>query len=183
MKIILEPLSFEWDVGDISKNSTKHGVSCQEAEEVFINQPLIVVVDDKHSGSEKRFHVLGRSSNNRFLFSSITIRNQKIRIISIRDMNQKEKKYMKNIKDMPKFKNEAKERDFWNKNDSTEYVDWSKADQAIFPNLKLTTESISLRLPSSLLLRIKQLANERDVPYQSLMKIFLSDRVKKELVR
>ena len=72
---------------------------------------------------------------------------------------------MKNIKSIPKFENENKEREFWAKNDSTEYVDWPKADQVIFPNLKLTTESISLRLSSSLLLRIKQLANERDVPY------------------
>jgi predicted DNA binding CopG/RHH family protein len=89
---------------------------------------------------------------------------------------------MKNIKSIPKFENENQEREFWAKNDSTEYIDWSKADKAIFPNLKLTTESISLRLPSSLLVRIKQLANEKDVPYQSLMKIFLSERVKKELV-
>lgn len=89
---------------------------------------------------------------------------------------------MKNIKSIPKFENEDKEREFWAKNDSTEYIDWSRADNAVFPNLKLTTESISLRLPSSLLVRIKQLANEKDVPYQSLMKVFLSDRVKKELV-
>ena len=89
---------------------------------------------------------------------------------------------MKNIKSIPEFKNEDLERNFWAKNDSTEYIDWSKADKAIFPNLKLTTESISLRLPSSLLVRIKQLANEKDVPYQSLMKVFLSDRVKKELI-
>jgi len=88
---------------------------------------------------------------------------------------------MKNIKSIPKFENENKEREFWAKNDSTEYIDWSKADKAIFPNLKLTTESISLRLPSSLLVRIKQLANEKDVPYQSLMKVFLSERVKREL--
>ncbi len=89
---------------------------------------------------------------------------------------------MKNIKSIPEFKNEDQERNFWAKNDSTEYIDWSKADKVIFPNLKLTTESISLRLPSSLLVRIKQLANEKDVPYQSLMKVFLSDRVKKELI-
>ena len=92
MKIIPEPLSFEWDLGNIDKNSAKHGVSCQEAEEVFINQPLIVVMDNKHSGAEKRFHVLGRSNNSRLLFSSVTIRKQKVRIISIRDMNKKEKK-------------------------------------------------------------------------------------------
>ena len=89
---------------------------------------------------------------------------------------------MKNIKSIPKFKDENQEREFWNKHDSTEYIDWSKADKAIFPNLKPTTESISLRLPSFLLTRIKQLANEKDVPYQSLMKVFLSERVRKELI-
>jgi len=89
---------------------------------------------------------------------------------------------MKNIKNIPKFKSEDQERDFWSKNDSVDYINWSKADNAIFPNLKPTTESISLRLPSFLLARIKQLANEKDVPYQSLMKVFLSERVKKELI-
>jgi len=90
---------------------------------------------------------------------------------------------MKNIKNIPRFKSEDQEREFWAKNDSVDYVDWSKADKVIFPNLKPTTESISLRLPSFLLTRIKQLANEKDVPYQSLMKVFLSERVKRELVK
>ncbi len=92
MKIIPEPLSFEWDLGNLDKNLKKHNVSCQEAEEVFVNQPLLVVEDDKHSKDEKRFHLLGKSNTNRYLFLSITIRNQKVRIISIRDMNKKEKK-------------------------------------------------------------------------------------------
>ncbi|MBM3283006.1 hypothetical protein FJY90_02005, partial [Candidatus Gottesmanbacteria bacterium] len=64
--------------------------------------------------------------------------------------------------------------------DSTEYIDWSKAEEAIFPNLKPTTKSISLRLPEFLLIQLKQLANKRDVPYQSLMKIFLAERVEAE---
>lgn len=89
---------------------------------------------------------------------------------------------MKNIKIIPKFDNEDQEREFWAKHDSTDYVDWSKAKKALFPNLKPTTESISLRLPSTLLSRIKQLANSKDIPYQSLMKVFLSDRVKKEIL-
>ncbi len=87
----------------------------------------------------------------------------------------------KKLKVIPKFKNEDQEREFWAKHSSIDYVDWSKAKNTIFPNLKLTTESISLRLPSILLGRIKQLANEKDVPYQSLMKVFLSERVKREL--
>jgi predicted DNA binding CopG/RHH family protein len=88
---------------------------------------------------------------------------------------------MKNFKKIPKFKNEKEEQKFWKKNDSTKYVDWSKAEKVIFPNLKLSTESISLRLPSFLLANIKALANKKDVPYQSLMKIFLSEQVNKEL--
>ncbi len=87
----------------------------------------------------------------------------------------------KNLKPIPKFKNEDEERDFWATADSSEYFDWSKAEQVIFPNLKPSTETISLRLPQYLLARIKQLANARDVPYQSLMKIFLAERVEKEL--
>jgi len=88
---------------------------------------------------------------------------------------------MKNIKNIPSFKNEAAEQKFWSSHDSTEYIDWSKAEEAILPNLKSSTESISLRLPTTLLARIKQLANSKDVPYQSLMKMYLSEKVKKEL--
>lgn len=88
---------------------------------------------------------------------------------------------MKQLKNIPEFKNEAEEDKFWSTHDSTEYVDWSKAEKAVFPNLKPSTESISLRLPSTLLARIKQLASRNDVPYQSLMKIFLSEKVDQEL--
>ncbi|MBP9817393.1 BrnA antitoxin family protein [Candidatus Shapirobacteria bacterium] len=87
---------------------------------------------------------------------------------------------MKKFKKIPIFKNEDEERDFWATHDSTDYVDWSKAEKAIFPNLKPSTVSISLRLPVSLLARIKQTANKKDVPYQSLMKIYLSERMDKE---
>jgi predicted DNA binding CopG/RHH family protein len=88
---------------------------------------------------------------------------------------------MKQLKKIPDFKNTEEEAEFWDTHDSTEYIDWSKAQRAVFPNLKPSTESISLRLPSFLLARIKQLANKKDVPYQSLMKIFLSEQVEKEL--
>jgi predicted DNA binding CopG/RHH family protein len=88
---------------------------------------------------------------------------------------------MKNLKTIPEFLSTEEEVEFWDTHDSTEYVDWSKADKTIFPNLKASTESISLRLPSPLLARIKELANEKDVPYQSLMKIYLSDRIEREL--
>jgi len=88
---------------------------------------------------------------------------------------------MKNLKNIPNFTSPEEEAEFWDTHDSTEFVDWSKAEKAIFPNLKFITESISIRLPAPLLARIKELANERDVPYQSLMKIYLSEQVDKEL--
>ena len=87
----------------------------------------------------------------------------------------------KKLKTIPKFENEDKEREFWATHDSNDYVDWDKAEEAIFPNLKPTTRKISLRLPEYLLWRIKEIANSRDVPYQSLMKVFLAERVEKEL--
>lgn len=87
----------------------------------------------------------------------------------------------KKFKPMPKFKNEDEEREFWATHDSTEYINWAEAEEVIFPNLKPSTESISLRLPGWLLARIKQIANSKDVPYQSLMKIFLAERVEREL--
>lgn len=87
----------------------------------------------------------------------------------------------KKLKIIPKFKNEDEEREFWATHDSTNYIDWSKAEEIIFPNLKPSSQSISLRLPEWLIARIKELANKRDVPYQSLMKIFLVERVEKEL--
>lgn len=88
---------------------------------------------------------------------------------------------MKKLKSIPRFKSEDEEREFWSTHDSTDYVDWTKAQRAVFPNLKPSTESISLRLPEWLLARLKQLANARDVAYQSLIKIFLAERVEKEL--
>jgi len=88
----------------------------------------------------------------------------------------------KKIKPIPRFKTEDEERDFWATHSATDYFDMSKAiKNPVFPNLKPTTESISLRLPKYLLARIKQLANAQDVPYQSLMKVFLSERVDHEL--
>jgi predicted DNA binding CopG/RHH family protein len=84
------------------------------------------------------------------------------------------------LKAVPAFKTEAEERQFWEKHDTTDYVDWSAARPARFPNLKPSTETISLRLPAGLLADLKALANKQDVPYQSLLKVFLADRVARE---
>lgn len=88
---------------------------------------------------------------------------------------------MKKLKSIPKFKNEDEERDFWATHDSTEYFDTRKSIELDLSNLKPSTETISLRLPQYLLARIKQIAHFKDVPYQSLMKIFLSEKVNQEL--
>lgn len=78
---------------------------------------------------------------------------------------------------IPKFANEAAERAFWEKNDSSGYLDWSKAQPGALPNLKASTKTISLRLPQHLLDAIKAAANSRDVPYQSLIKVWLREKV------
>ncbi len=88
---------------------------------------------------------------------------------------------MKKLKNIPKFKSENEEREFWAKEDSSEYVDWKKAKSVNFPNLKPSTKTISLRLPEFLLEDIKILANKRDVPYQSLIKILLKEKIDQEL--
>ncbi len=84
---------------------------------------------------------------------------------------------MKKLSKIPKFKNESEERKFWENHDSSDYLDWNKAEMAVFSNLKPSTKTISLRLPEGLLDRIKIEANKRDMPYQSLIKVWLSQDV------
>ncbi len=81
----------------------------------------------------------------------------------------------------PKFKNEAQERVFWGKHDSADYVDWEKAKKVTLFNLKPSSKTISIRLPEIVLEELKMLANKRDVPYQSLLKIFLVEKIEEEL--
>jgi predicted DNA binding CopG/RHH family protein len=86
----------------------------------------------------------------------------------------------KKLKTVPKFHSEAEERAFWESHDTADYFDLSKAQRARFPNLKLSTTAISLRLPQGLLDRIKIAANKRDVPYQSLIKVWLAEKADAE---
>ena len=86
---------------------------------------------------------------------------------------------MKN--NIPKFKSESEERAFWASHDSADYVDWNKGKKVLFANLRPSLKSISLRLPESMIEELRLLANKRDVPYQSLLKMFLSERIAKEL--
>ncbi|MCH7520964.1 MAG: BrnA antitoxin family protein [Candidatus Marinimicrobia bacterium] len=87
---------------------------------------------------------------------------------------------MKRLKDIPKFENEDQEREFWSEHDTTDYLDWSKGDSAVFPKLKPTSRTISLRLPAYLLEELRAIARKRDVPYQSLIKMFLKERIDQE---
>lgn len=81
----------------------------------------------------------------------------------------------------PKFESEDEEREFWAEHDSVDYVDWSRARRTVLPSLKPSTRTISLRLPEMMLDELKLLANRRDVPYQSLIKVFLAERIEQEL--
>ncbi len=85
------------------------------------------------------------------------------------------------MKKLPIFKNEEEEREFWADHDSTEYVDWAKASTVVMPKLKPSLKTISLRLPETMLTELKLLTNKHNVPYQSLLKIFLAERISKEL--
>jgi len=90
------------------------------------------------------------------------------------------KKQTKTPKRIPRFESEDAEREFWARHDVLDYFDWERAAPASFPALKPSTTTISLRLPESLLEELKTLANERDVPYQSLLKVFLAERIAHE---
>lgn len=89
----------------------------------------------------------------------------------------------KELKEIPIFQSEDEEREFWANQDSTEYIHWDEAEAIILPQLKPSTRTISLRLPELMLNELRVIANKRDIPYQSLIKIFLKERIDQELKR
>ncbi len=98
MKILPGSIGFDWDKGNINKNIEKHNVTDQEAEEVFVNEPKLILEDEKHSTTEKRYMLWGTTCQDRRLTLIFTLRDKKIRVISARDMNRKERKvYEKRI--------------------------------------------------------------------------------------
>ncbi|MBK6877270.1 MAG: BrnT family toxin [Ignavibacteria bacterium] len=182
MKILDEIEGFDWDGGNSGKNYLKHGITDKEAEDLFKNYPLIS--EGSAYGNEERYQLFA-ALDNEPMTVIFTIRNKKIRIISARKMSKKKGAFImrgpkKKTKTIPKFSSENKERDFWQKADTSQYFDWNSAKQAVFPSLKYSTESISIRLPSTVLDKIKAMANSRDVPYQSFIKMILADRVEEE---
>lgn len=84
-------------------------------------------------------------------------------------------------KEIPVFANEDEERAFWRDHDSTEYIDWDVAESVVLPKLKPSTKAISLRLPEVMLNHLRMMANKRDIPYQSLIKVFLAEKIEEEL--
>lgn len=88
---------------------------------------------------------------------------------------------MSKTNEIPRFESEDAEREFWSDQDSSEFIDWKQAQAVRFPNLKPSTKTISVRFPESLLEELKIIANKRDVPYQSLLKIFVAERVDEEM--
>ena len=88
---------------------------------------------------------------------------------------------MKARKKIPTFRDEDVEREFWAREDSTEYLDWSKAERVTLPSLRPSLRTISLRLPEAMIAELKLLANKKDVPYQSLLKVFLAERIREEI--
>jgi len=109
-----------------------------------------------------------------------TLRGDKIRIISARDMSKKGA-ITRAKKVIPKFKSENDERRFWAEHDSTDFVDYSKGEKILFSDLRPSLKTVSIRLPSSLIESLKTLAYKNDVPYQSFVKMVLAERVKEEL--
>lgn len=87
----------------------------------------------------------------------------------------------KELKQIPTFQSEDEEREFWANHDSTDYIDWDEAEEVIFSKLKPSTRTISLRLPELMLNELRLIANKRDLPYQSLIKMFLKERIDEEL--
>ena len=158
-----------------SRSGNGTGVTPEEAEDVFFHEPIVVRSEARHSQGEKRFYALGRTSRERRLFVAFTIRRKQIRVISARDMNRNETAiYAKHERNL-KFKSEEEEQRFWAEADSTEYVAWESGTRKKFVQLKPSWRTISLRLPVSMIEDLKVLAlNRRDVPYQSLLKVFLA---------
>jgi hypothetical protein len=176
---IQEVVGFDWDDGNILKNEIKHNLKWQTIEEIFFNEPLIIVEDFNHSNKDEcRCLALGNIDNGTLVSVIFTKRENKIRVISARPISKKKRIFMKTI---PTFKNQQDEINFWDKNDATEYFDMTKAKRVKLPNLKKSTKTISLRLPEDMLEKIKVQANALDIPYQSFIKMLLQKELHQAL--
>ena len=174
MAIISDPLQFEWDTENSGKNKRSHDVEDWECEEVFFDSSKDILKDKLYSELEGCYIFLGKTRQNRLLYLVFTVRNEKVRVISASDVTKREEieLYEKTVK-VPKFKNEDEERVFWSKVDLGEHFGPGDFERVSFPNLKPTTRPVSIRISVADLNRVKERANETNVPYQSLIKEYI----------
>jgi uncharacterized protein len=171
-------VGFQWDDGNVDKNLISHGVENWECEQVFFNEPLLVLDDPKHSVAESRWAAFGATDGGRPMIVVFTRRGNMLRVISARDVDRKESSFVKKCYNrIPQFKNEDEEREFWATHSPLDYFDSNGLRRASFPNLKPSLKSISIRVPSDMLAELKTLANKMDVPYQSLAKVYLARQI------
>lgn len=171
MDFSIGPERFDWDEHNVNKNWNKHNVAYTECEEVFLNEPLLIrdIFDSRRVFGEMRYSAHGITNAGRPLVIIFTLRSEKIRVIS-----------MKKPKKPPKFKNEDEEFEFWSKAEALEFTDPSTTRLARFPNLKPTTMPVPLRLPVSMIERLKVLGHKKDVPYQFLIRTWIEEGLRRE---
>lgn len=172
---------FDWGEGNAEKIWLTNKVRPTECEQLFLNRPLVIWGDITHSHLVQRSYALGVTDLQRTLFLAFRLRNLQVRVIAAREMRKSKKRSTQMRKNLPEFETEEQESAFWAGHDSTEYLDWRQADQVTFATLKPSLKKISLRLPEPMLEELKLLANKKDVPYQSLLKVFLAERIQQEL--
>ncbi len=172
-------LSFEWDKGNEEKNWIKHKVTAEEAEEPFFTEDYIVLEDEQHSSDEeKRYILLGKTSRKTCYLLSLPYAVKRYGLSLLEEQIKRRCYFMKKSLNLPKFKDEDAERDFWDKIDITEYFEPKDAKRFVFPNLKRTNKAISIRLPEPLIEEAKEKAHKLDVPYQKLMREVLQHGIR-----
>ena len=175
-------IGFDWDQHNEEKNWELHHVTPEEAEDVFFHEPLVIRGDVKHSKQEKALLRSWADGNREdvicFVHRPWTFDPGDL---GSRYESEWRKRFMESKKKaIPEFKTEEDERAFWSTADSTKYIDWSSAKRRKLVQLRPTLRTISLRLPVAMIEDLKVLANQRDVPYQSLLKVFLAERLVQE---
>jgi uncharacterized DUF497 family protein/predicted DNA binding CopG/RHH family protein len=172
-------ISFDWDKGNQQKNWNKHKITAEEAEEPFFTDDYIILEDESHSSDhENRYILIGTNEQKNILFIVFTLRAEKYGLFLRETQTKRRCYFMKKRLNLPKFKNEDEERDFWDKIDITEYFEPKDVKRIIFPNLKRTNKPISIRLPEPLIQEAKNKAQKLRVPYQKLMREVLQHGIR-----
>ncbi len=174
-----EVIGFDWDEGNLTKSKHKHRVEPAESEQVFNNNP-VYFYDEKHSQQEERYFAYGITNAGvgcllRLLCGII---RSELSLLEIKI--KKSAAFMKKLKKIPRFKNEAEERAFWETHDSTEYIDTTHPITLRFPNLRTTISEVTLKLPALLVKDLKILAQEKEISYEKLLEGFLWEKLREE---